>query len=417
MFIDDLRQAWLCRNTKVLYHIKDTSEYLMTNDSGNELEMLRVFSADKNGKMYMEGYLLGSIFAHDPDIIPELEDVNCTFEELCPDHFNARPVTNGLIGLSVGDAFGVPYEFMSRADVKRAAINSPFGNMVGVNDNLPFISRWTYLIPRGAWSDDTSMTIAAMASIVNNGGRIDHDDIMRQFIEWWDKGTYSSQRYAFGLGGNIGAALKRFRSGTPAVECGGTGFRDNGNGALMRIFPFSMYCILRNLDDKATFDIIKKASSLTHAHEISVFCCYLYTQFLFECYRTKNPQMAYQNAVYNKRLDYKNAFSEETITALDAVLNKVGSDDFDPLTIPESGYVADSLTAALYCILHTDNYEDAIKTAVLLGYDTDTNAAITGSVAGVLYGMDSIPERWLNTLVKKDELLSLAERFEECISR
>ena len=417
MYNNDLRQAWISRNTKVLYHIKDTPEYLMTNDNGTEEELLRVFSADKNGKMYMEVYLLGSIYAHDPYIIPELEDVNCTFEELAPNYFDSKPVTDGLIGLSVGDAFGVPYEFMSRAEIKSSAYRCPIENMVGVNDNLPFCSRWSYLIPKGSWSDDTSMTIAAMASVINNGGRIDHEDIMRQFIKWWDKGAYSSRQFSFGLGRNVGAALDRFRSGVPAVECGGTGFRDNGNGALMRIFPFSMYCIFKNLDDAETLSVIKGASSLTHAHEISVFSCYLYTQFLFECYRTKNPEMAYRNAVFGKKSGYKIAFSEETLNALDAVLNKVGKKDFDPMTIPESGYVADSLTTAMYCILNTDNYEDAIKTAVRLGYDTDTNAAITGSIAGVLYGMDSIPERWLDDLIKKDELLRYAEQFDECISR
>lgn len=105
-------EAKLLRNTRVLFHIKDTPEYVMTNDTLSSLELCRVFYADKNGKITLEGYLLGSIFAHDPYIIPELEEMDCAFEELSPEYFRRNPAVDGLLGLAVGDAFGVPVEFM-----------------------------------------------------------------------------------------------------------------------------------------------------------------------------------------------------------------------------------------------------------------------------------------------------------------
>ena len=71
---------------------------------------------------------------------------------------------------------------------------------------------------------------------------------------------------------------------------------------------------------------------------------------------------------------------------------------------------------AIYCILRGYDYEDAITMAVEFGYDTDTNAAIVGSIAGVIYGMEQILERWLCALRKKDELIQIAEQCAECIS-
>ena len=64
---------------------------------------------------------------------------------------------------------------------------------------------------------------------------------------------------------------------------------------------------------------------------------------------------------------------------------------------------------------HTDNYEDAVKMAVSFGYDTETNAAITGPVAGANYGMDHIPERWLNVLKKKEELIQIGQAFSKYV--
>lgn len=412
MYIHDNHQAKIYRNTRVLCYDRDSSAYYLTNDEGSDFEMLRVFAADKNGKIFMEGRLMGSVIAHDAEILYSLEEVNCTFEELNPHYFDARPVTDGLLGLSVGDAFGVPFEFLSRKEVRALCPHDMLGN----DCQLSFHSRWSDLIPRGAWSDDTSMTIAAMDSIVANNGSIDYDDVMQRFFRWWEKGEYCSLDFPFGLGNNISHAMNRYRRGYPALECGGTGFRDNGNGALMRMFPFSMYCILKNMNDEETLALIRQAAALTHAHEINLFSCYLYTQFLFECFRTKNPIMAYHLAVTKKKHLYQGLFSQETIAAHDILLNRITDRGFDPDSIPESGYVADSLTIAVYSIFKTDSYEDAVKTAVSFGYDTDTDAAITGSAAGVLYGMEQIPERWLSALRKKEELIRLSEQFERCLS-
>lgn len=247
------------------------------------------------------------------------------------------------------------------------------------------------------------------------GGQIDYDDIMKQFLAWWYEGKYSSLQFPFGLGRNVGHALDRYKRGIPAPDCGGSGLRDNGNGALMRIFPFSIYCILNDYDDDETLTLIRQAAGITHGHEINAMSCYLYTLFLRECIRTKNLDIAYEQVFCRKASDYSRLFSAETVKAHDMLLKNNFRIGFDPDFIPESGYVVVSLAVSVYSILKTKNYEDAVKMAVNFGYDTDTNAAITGSVAGAMYGINQIPERWIKVLKKKDELITVGEQFMKCI--
>lgn len=410
--IQDGGKAIVYRNTRVLFRNKRNQEYLLTNDNGGARDLFHVFAATIDGKISAEGFLLGSLFAHDPYIIPDLEEVECTFEELNPSYFNRDPIVDGLIGQAVGDAFGIPVEFMSRNEVQKLDLR----DMTGKDKPVFFTSRWSSLIPSGAWSDDTSMTIAAMVSIINHQGSIDYDDIMKQFLAWWDQGEYSSLDFPFGLGGNIGKALQRYRDGIPALECGGTDLMDNGNGALMRIFPFAMYCIEKNFSEDETLTIIRQSAGLTHRHDINALSCFIYTLFLNECIRTKKPEMAYQNAISDHIGYYNDRFSEEAVCAHKMLFNDLEKQSFDPNCIAESGYVADSLMIAIYSILRTANYEDAVRMAVSFGYDTDTNAAITGSIAGAMYGQEQIPERWMSQIRKKEMLMTIGQQFSGIIT-
>lgn len=307
---------------------------------------------------------------------------------------------DGLIGLAVGDALGVPVEFLSRDEIRQINIK----DMVGMEDNLPFKSRWGSIIPSGAWSDDTSMTIAAMDTIVKDNGDINYDHIMNSFISWWYYGEYTSLDFSFGLGGVISRALHNYQSGIPALECGGSDYGDNGNGSLMRILPFSIYAVKTDMTEEETVDFINKASSLTHAHDISKMGCFIYTEFLKYLDITKNPELAYQRLL---SISYSKYYSREAIEAYGADLINMKEDD-----LPEkNGYVATTLKSAIYSLLHTSNYEDAVLQAINLGYDTDTIGAVTGSLAGILYGYDNIPDRWKKKLRKLDMLENISNSF------
>ena len=129
-------------------------------------------------------------------------------------------VKDGIIGLIIGDALGVPVEFKYREDLKL----NPVTKMEGYG---------TYNMPPGTWSDDSSMTIATMASIVNRNG-IDYDDMMNEFVAWVETGKYTQYNDTFDYGITTVNGIHNYKNGIEAIECGGTNERDNGNGSLMR---------------------------------------------------------------------------------------------------------------------------------------------------------------------------------------
>ncbi|MGN0362668.1 MAG: ADP-ribosylglycohydrolase family protein, partial [Bilifractor sp.] len=156
---------------------------------------------------------------------------------------------DGILGLVTGDALGVPVEFKSREELK---IN-PVRDMLGFG---------TYDVPAGSWSDDSSMALAELASLVesqnsqNEKGTeseedtdslsgleslIDLNDIMRRFAAWIDYGEYTPQGVAFDRGNTCSTAISRFKEGKDVQSCGSTGENSNGNGSLMRILPVCIY--------------------------------------------------------------------------------------------------------------------------------------------------------------------------------
>ena len=216
-------------------------------------------------------------------------------------------VRDALIGAAVGDAFGVPYEFLSRNDISKLEIR----DMIGSDTKNNFVSRWNTLIPSGCWSDDTSMILATMDSIIENKS-IDYNDIILKYMSWLKEGKYSSMPYAFGLGNIIDRALNRYSYGVPPLECGCDNFKDNGNGSLMRILPISLYCILNEFDDETMCKTVCDASSITHAHEISKMACVMYTIFLKEIvnseelnlYVKENAKGIYLKLIYGENTYY-----------------------------------------------------------------------------------------------------------------
>lgn len=205
------------------------------------------------------------------------------------------------------------------------------------------------------------MLIATMDSMIKNYGEINYNDIMHNFLDWLYHNEFTSFGQTFGVGGIIYDSLVRFQNGHDVLDCGGKKFMDNGNGSLMRILPISLYCINKNLYINETCKIVSEASSITHAHDISKISCFMFTEFLRRIVETNDKYEA---------LNY----------------------------------------------IQNINYEDTIIQAVNLGYDTDTVAGITGSIAGVMYGIENIPKRWLNKLKRKEYLEYLSEEFSKVIS-
>ena len=325
--------------------------------------------------------------------------------------FSREEISNAcfssIFGAAVGDAMGVPYEFLPREKTKE--VFQPY--LLGCDVGVPFESRWGSLIPAGAWSDDTSMMVAALTAICESGGEIDNELIMRYFVNWWTKSWFCSLDFAFGLGGCVARALERFTNGTEPLECGGRKVSDNGNGSLMRILPFALLATYRNMNLEDTVELVCNGSRLTHAHEISLAGCCIFTEFFRNLAMGTDKQEALKNV---RNIDFSGFFKKETLEQYDLVLNRP-PEEWKEEDIREGGYVADTLKGAMYSIMNSGSYEEAISTAVRLGGDTDTTACVTGALAGVMYGFSSIPAMWLYPLKNYDALENVVSSFAEVI--
>ena len=261
-------------------------------------------------------------------------------------------VKDGIMGLVIGDALGVPVEFTQRYERE----SDPVTCMRCCG---------TYNMPAGTWSDDSSMTIATMASIINVRG-IDYEAIMGEFCEWLFNEKYVQYR-VFDYGNTTGSALYKSRGGTPALECGGTGDRDNGNGSLMRILPLAF---IPDID----YETIENVSALTHAHKRSKIACVFYIEIAKSMLESEGLTIdEHIKTAADKIIEYYKG--DEELNHFKRIFN----DDLDDIdTINSGGYVIDTFESVVYCLKNTDNYRDAVLKAVNLGKDTDTVGAICG---------------------------------------
>ena len=305
-------------------------------------------------------------------------------------------IVDGLLGFAVGDAMGVPVEFTMREKL----LEHPITSMIGYG---------SHPVPEGTWSDDTSMTIATMDSIINKK-ELDCKDIMMNFYYWLRDAKYTPADDVFDAGRTCIQSIINYSKGYDVDNCGQKSINSNGNGSLMRMLPIALYCYYKEFNSKDIYEIVKKTSSLTHAHEISILGCYIYVNYVISILNGKNKIESYG---FIKKIDYS-FFDKESLNVYQRILE----DDIQRFNIDDiksSGYVVDTLEASLWVLLNATNYQETIIGAINLGQDTDTIAAIAGSLAGIIYGIDNIPKKWLDKLVKKDYLLELSNSFEECM--
>ena len=304
---------------------------------------------------------------------------------------------DGLMGFVVGDAMGVPLEFKSREEL----LKKPVTKMLGYG---------THNVPEGTWSDDTSMMIATIDSI-NGKCDIDLDDIALKFVQWYRHADYTPEKEVFDIGNTCREAIEKYdKQRERPIECGGTDINSNGNGSLMRILPIAYYAVEKRLKEFEVLDLVSKVSSITHAHEISIMGCYIYTRFVMFLLNGKDKLSAY-NMV--RCVDYS-MFGEDTQKEYERLI-KDDISHFELNDIKSSGYVVDSLEACIWLLLKSENYTEAIIGAINLGGDTDTIAALTGGLAGITFGYETIPEAWIEKIARKDYLMDIFEEFSENI--
>lgn len=301
---------------------------------------------------------------------------------------------SGLFGLAVGDALGVPVEFLSRDDLRE----NPVTEMLGFG---------THHQPIGTWSDDSSLTFCLAESLCSG---YDLNDIAKNFVKWFSGDLWTPHGKVFDIGIATRHAIHNIAKGYQPDLCGGISESDNGNGSLMRILPLVFY-LQNETDVEVVFKKVKEVSSITHAHFRSVFACFIYVVYCLEILKDRNKFKSYKKMqdVVSKFLENKN-FNSEEINLFDRIL-KNDISKYPEVNIHSSGYVLDSLQASFWCFLNFNTFEGTVLKAVNLGEDTDTTGAITGGLAGLYYGFDVIPEKWIEVIARKNDIDDLCERF------
>lgn len=308
-------------------------------------------------------------------------------------------IKDGIIGHAIGDAMGVPLEFLTREILQE-------------NITTTMKGYGTHNVDAGTWSDDTSMELALIDSYIEKES-IDYEDIMKKFNLWYRKGMYTADGNVFDIGVTCYNAInKYYENGCNPLECGSNDIYSNGNGSLMRILPLAYIIYYKKYNNDEIYTLINNISSLTHGHEISILGCYIYIMYILNILNGKNKFESYNEI---KKINYS-IFSKQSLKVYERILveniTKLNIDD-----ILSTGYVVHSLEAALWSILTTNSYKEAIIKSINLGNDTDTIGAITGSIAGIIYGYDSIPKDWINKMKKLDFLEDMCDKFEKVLRK
>ena len=285
-----------------------------------------------------------------------------------------------LLGLAAGDAVGTTVEFQARGSF------TPVTDMTGGG---------FFRLAPGQWTDDTSMALCLVTSLLECGG-FDARDQMERYCRWMETGYLSSTGACFGLGATVGAALLRYREqGQPFA--GSDDPLTAGNGCIMRLAPIPMFFFpdLDSIERRAA-----DSSRTTHGARECVDACRLFGRIIGRALQG----LPKEEVVYGDRDSFAGAGKIVAI-ARGSYAKKTAAD------IRGSGYVVASLEAALWCFVTTDSFAAAILRAANLGDDADTTAAVCGQVAGAFYGAEQIPATWRERLALRAEIESLADRM------
>lgn len=308
--------------------------------------------------------------------------------------------TAALLGVAVGDALGVPYEFNSSEQMKK----NPAKEMIGYG---------RYLVPAGTWSDDSSLTFCLAESLLKG---YDLADIGTNFLKWKEENYWTARGEVFDIGITTSRAityLKRILRNKEYEELTQLKYLgdeyDNGNGSLMRIMPLLFY--IKGMDIAQQFEIIRDVSALTHRHIRAAICCLIYLRLAEHLWNGKDKVESYQLMqkeilAFWEHIDFSANESKLFIRLIESDIRDL------PITeLKSGGYVMESIEASIWCFLQRDTYSEVVLTAINLGHDTDTTAAIAGGLAGLYYGATGIPEYWLVSIARLEDILELGEQL------
>jgi ADP-ribosylglycohydrolase len=289
-----------------------------------------------------------------------------------------------LLGLAVGDALGAPFEGLPPGSF----------SLNGMMDSKALG------LMAGQWSDDTAMALCLAESLIESRGH-DPFDQMRKYLQWYEDGYMSCTGFCYGIGNTTLKAIQRFRSsGNP--ESGLTSPRSAGNGSLMRLAPVALFYAG---DPLAAHEKAALSSITTHRTTECIDAC-RYMAGLIVGALSGLDKDELLSPRFSPVRGYFHVYP--LCNDIEAVADG-GYKDKLPDDITASGYVVESIEAALWSFYHSQDFREACLLAAHLGYDTDTTAAICGQLAGAYYGVDAIPKEWLDKLSWQERIEEMAE--------
>ncbi|MBV0932848.1 ADP-ribosylglycohydrolase family protein [Marinobacterium weihaiense] len=291
-------------------------------------------------------------------------------------------LTGMLVGLAVGDAMGAAVEFKAPGS---------FEPVTGYRDGGP------HQLPPGYWTDDTSMALCSAYSLIEQG-RFDPHDHMERFVRWFRDGYCSSTGSCFDIGNRTRSALLRYER-TADPFAGEESMDQAGNGTLMRLAPLVIFAAGRA--DLA--DLAAEHARLTHADPRCLDANRVFALMLAAALTAASPEEVWQAGAVTELLPELDA--EVIAVSMGAFIDR------QPPHIRATGYVIDSLEAALWAFNHSSDFAEGLLKAVNLGDDADTVGAIYGQLAGAYYGLDGIPVEWRRDLHGYQNIKALAEQL------
>ncbi|WGH75311.1 ADP-ribosylglycohydrolase family protein [Tenacibaculum tangerinum] len=314
--------------------------------------------------------------------------------------YDNNTITATFLGLAIADALGVPVEFKDRETLK----------LNPVKDMRAF---GTHYQPKGTWSDDSSLTFCLAESLCNG---YDLKDISSKFIQWMNAEIWTPHGSVFDIGIQTRKAIEQLidiinKKDYKELEL--LKYSDdeytNGNGSLMRIIPLLFF--IKNKSIHEQFDIIWHVSSLTHPHIRAAIACLIYLKFGEYILKGETIQVSYKKM----KIEVTKFLKERKISEYEQkYFSRILSHDIQNLKedeIQSGGYVVHTLEASLWCLLTSSSYKEVVLKAVNLGNDTDTTATVVGAIAGMHYGIESIPKEWIESLAKKEDIILLNQQF------
>jgi len=284
-----------------------------------------------------------------------------------------------LLGLAVGDAVGTTVEFMPR------------GSFPQIND---MVGGGPFHLKAGQWTDDTSMALCLATSLIEKKG-FDPVNQMDRYWDWYKNGYMSSTGTCFDIGNTVRFALDRYHR-TRNPFSGSDLPNSAGNGSLMRLAPIPMFYFP---DLEKVVHYARESSRTTHGALECIEACQLFAEMLFLALSGHNKDQILLGT---------------KVKTSSPKIKTIANGSYSSKTIDQvrgTGYVVQSLEAALWCFDKTNSFEEAILQATNLGDDADTTAAICGQIAGAFYGEMSIPDKWLTNLFMRDEITELANQL------